>query len=372
MIERSAATLLHDGTPYLTDPRAVTDYNPYLPGMTLFGMPARLFGDGSAPARLAGDPRLWCAAALVACLVAAHAVLRRGAAPAGSDRPLGAGHAIAVLAASPLVALPLCVSGVDLPLTGLLALALALAARHRPVAAGLALAAACSLKWTALPAVAVAVALLAAGPGRRAAVRCAAVWAGGTLALILPALLVAPGPLVEQVLLFPTGRGAVPTPATSPMPGRLLADLGPAGWGAAVLLLVCGGTAVAASLLVRPPRSLVAAADRLATGLCLAFLLAPAGRFGYFALPLLLAVWARLATGRPLGRPAAEPQAPAAAGPRPPVPTPHRRHPARAPGPAVSAGRRDRDRRDQRGHPHPPVHRMTPPAPAGSPRKAAT
>ncbi|MEU9046867.1 MULTISPECIES: hypothetical protein [unclassified Kitasatospora] len=363
VIERSAATLLRSGTPYLADPRAVTDYNPYLPGMTLFGMPARLFGDGSAPARLAGDPRLWCAAALVACLVAAHSVLRCGATPGASARPLDAGHAIAVLVASPLVALPLCVSGVDLPLTGLLALALALAARHRPVAAGLALAAACSLKWTALPAVAVAVALLATGPGlfaagpfgadrraaglfapgRRAAVRCIVVWAGGTLTLVLPALLAAPGPLVEQVLRFPTGRGAVPTPATSPMPGRLLADLGPTGWYTAVLLLVCGGAAVAVSLVVRPPRGLVAAADRLAAGLCLAFLLAPAGRFGYFALPLLLVLWARLATDRPLGH-----RSPSSRPVRPSPPVPPRR----------------------------PVHRMTPPASApptsaGSPRKAA-
>ncbi|MFJ9460433.1 glycosyltransferase 87 family protein [Kitasatospora sp. NPDC101447] len=304
VIERSAATLLHSGTPYPADPQAVTDYNPYLPGMALFGMPARLFGDGSAAFRPVGDPRLWCAAALVACLAAAHTVLRRGTTPGTATRSLGAGYATAVLVASPLVALPLCVSGIDLPLTGLLALALALAARHRPVAAGLALAAACSLKWTALPAVAVAVALVAAGRGRRAAVRCAAVWAGGTLALVLPALLVAPGRLVEQVLLFPTGRGAVPTPAASPLPGRLLADLGPAGWCAAVLLLLCGGAAVAVSLVVRPPRSLAAAADRLAAGLCLAFLLAPAGRFGYFALPLLLALWARLAPAGPPGRPA--------------------------------------------------------------------
>lgn len=38
---------------------------------------------------------------------------------------------------------------------------------------------------------------------------------------------------------------------------------------------------------------MVAAADRLALGLTLAFLLAPAGRFGYLALPVLLSVWAR-------------------------------------------------------------------------------
>jgi phosphatidylinositol alpha-1,6-mannosyltransferase len=64
-----------------------------------------------------------------------------------------------------------------------------------------------------------------------------------------------------------------------------------------VALLSAGGLAVAVSLLVRPPHDLVAAADRLAVGLCVAFLLAPAGRFGYLALPLALAVLARLAGG---------------------------------------------------------------------------
>ncbi|ESQ01516.1 Integral membrane protein [Streptomyces sp. GBA 94-10 4N24] len=295
VIQRSAVLLLHSGTPYLAEPQAVTDYNPYLPGMALFGVPAALLGDGSPVARLLGDARLWCAVVLVVCLVGGRAVLRRGgpgrvAAPGGSTGP-------AVLVASPLVAFPLCVSGVDLPLAGLCWLGLALAARGRAGAAGLALAAACALKWTALPAVAVAAALLAGSHGGRQALRCASAWSAGFLALVLPAVLLSPGPLVEQVLAFPTGRAEVATPAASPLPGRLLAELGPAGWYTAVLLLVCGGVAVAVSLVTRPPAGCVAAADRLAVGLCVAFLFAPAGRFGYFALPLLLVVWSRLATG---------------------------------------------------------------------------
>ncbi|MEW2110338.1 glycosyltransferase 87 family protein [Streptomyces albidoflavus] len=299
VIQRSAVLLLHSGTPYLAEPQAVTDYNPYLPGMALFGVPAALLGDGSPVARLLGDARLWCAVVLVVCLVGGRAVLRRGgpgrvAAPGGSTGP-------AVLVASPLVAFPLCVSGVDLPLAGLCWLGLALAARGRAGAAGLALAAACALKWTALPAVAVAAALLAGSHGGRQALRCTSAWSAGLLALVLPAVLLSPGPLVEQVLAFPTGRAEVATPAASPLPGRLLAELGPAGWYTAVLLLVCGGVAVAVSLVTSPPAGCVAAADRLAVGLCVAFLFAPAGRFGYFALPLLLVVWSRLATGAPPG-----------------------------------------------------------------------
>lgn len=295
VIERSAALLLHSGTPYLADPQLVTDYNPYLPGMALFGMPAALLGDDTVVARLFGDARLWCGLALVACLVAGRAVLRRGT--AGRAAGAASTTAPAVLVASPLVALPLCVSSVDLPLAGLCWLGIALASCARPGAAGLVLAAACSLKWTALPAVAVAAAVLVALAGGRSAARCAGVWLAGTLALVLPTALVSPGPLVEQVLAFPTGRADIPTPAASPLPGRLLADLGPIGWCAAVLLLLCGGAAVAVSLVTRPPTDCVAAIDRLAVGLCVAFLFAPAGRFGYFALPILLAIWSRVAVG---------------------------------------------------------------------------
>ncbi|MFE9771659.1 hypothetical protein ACFYOV_08315 [Streptomyces sp. NPDC005931] len=102
---------------------------------------------------------------------------------------------------------------------------------------------------------------------------------------------------MQQVFAFPTGRGPWKTPAASPLPGRLLADLGPAGWYAAIALLLAGGLAVAASLLIRPPHDLVSAADRLAVGLCVAFLLAPAGCFGYLALPVALVVISRLVGG---------------------------------------------------------------------------
>ncbi|MFD9907596.1 glycosyltransferase 87 family protein [Streptomyces sp. NPDC059063] len=328
VIERSGVLLVRQASPYLTDPQDVGDYTPYLPGMALFGLPRAVLGDETAPARLLGDARLWCAAVFLLCLAAGRSVLRgrardgrtTGAARdgrtssaarngrTGDAAPYRTG--LAVLVASPVVALPLCVSGVDLPLAGLCCLGLALAARDRPVAAGLALAAACSLKWTAWPAVAVAASLLASGPGTRAApcdaratlrrtraaLRCAATSITGTLVLTLPSALLAPGPMAHQVLAFPTGRADVATPAASPLPGRLLADLGPFGWYVATALLLCGGAAVAVTLVVRPPSDAVAAADRLAAGLCVAFLLAPAGRFGYLALPVVLVVWTRLAT----------------------------------------------------------------------------
>ncbi|MEU3486216.1 glycosyltransferase 87 family protein [Streptomyces massasporeus] len=312
VVERSGLLTLRQATPYLPDPHTVGEVTPYLPGMAVFGLPRAVLGESGLLPGLLGDARLWCAVAFLGCLWAARRAIRR---PAGGPSAIGGGpsavgggpsavgggasrgYAVGAFVASPAVALPLCVSGVDLPLTGLLFLALAFAARRRPVAAGLALAAACSLKWTAWPAVAVAVTLLAHHGGTRAAVRGAVVAVGGTVLLVLPSALLSPGPLVQQVFAFPTGRGPFETPAASPLPGRLLADLGPVGWYAAVAVLLAGGLAVFVSLLVRPPHDLVSAADRLAVGLCVAFLLAPAGRFGYLALPVTLAVLARLVGG---------------------------------------------------------------------------
>ncbi|THA56933.1 glycosyltransferase 87 family protein [Streptomyces sp. A1136] len=275
VIERSGRLLLETGRLYLDRPAGAEEYTPYLPGMALFGIPHTVLG------RL-GDARLWCAGALFGGMWVGRRLV--------GGRP---GGALPVLVASPVVALPLVVSGVDLPLAGLCCLALAAASAGRPVVTGAALAGACALKWTALPAVAVALAVLACCRGRRAAVRCAVVAVAGTIPLILPSAVSQPGELWRQVFAFPTGRAPVATPASSPLPGHLLAELGTWGWYLTVGLLALAGLGVALSLLVRPPRALVAAADRLALGLTLAFALAPASRFGYLALPVLLVVWAR-------------------------------------------------------------------------------
>ncbi|MGK5631263.1 glycosyltransferase 87 family protein [Streptomyces sp. URMC 123] len=326
VIERSASRLLATGTPYLPDPHGVADYTPYLPGMALFGLPRAVLGDGTWYAAMAGDPRVWCAAVFLGCLVAVRRVLRPTADPSygfgrgtsyggargiaygsygrgpsyGSGRGMSYGLVSAALVASPLVALPLCVSGVDLPLTGACLLGMALAARGRPVAAGLLLALACSLKWTAWPAVPVAVAALACAHGGRAALRGLRTAVAGTAVLVVPGALLAPAAMAEQVLAFPVGLADVPTPAASPLPGHLLAGLGPSGWVAAVVLLLLAAVVTGASLVLRPPVGAVACADRLALGLTAAFALAPAGRFGYLLLPAVLAVWTRLAVRSPV------------------------------------------------------------------------
>jgi phosphatidylinositol alpha-1,6-mannosyltransferase len=285
VVQQSAVRLVHTGSPYLPHPANWTGYTPYLPGMTLFGFPHLVL-----PAVL-GDARIWFLLAFLVCLVLAWRILRGG--------PLAVPFAAVV--ASPLVALPAAVSGVDLPMIGGCILALALAGRGNAARAGMVLGLVCALKWTAWPAVPVALLLLLQVGGRRSALR-GLLWTGlvGGV-LVVPLALAFPQAMLEQVVRFPLGLSKVRTPAGSPLPGHILAQLGPDGRTASLVLFGLSGLAVCVWLAFRPPRDARSACDRLALGVALAFLLAPAGRFGYLQLPVLLVLWPRLAlrTQRP-------------------------------------------------------------------------
>ncbi|MEV8448174.1 glycosyltransferase 87 family protein [Streptomyces parvus] len=294
VVARSAGLLLAEGTPYLQRPLVPEDFNPYLPGMAVFGLPEAVAGPGPLT-----DPRLWMGAAFLAAFALAL--------PAGSrSAPLR------WIAACPLVALPLAVGGVDLPVAGLMCLGLALAGRGRAGAAGLALGAAAALKWTAWPAIPVALALLAAAsrsadrgegrrPSERAAWRCGLVALLTAAALVLPAALRDPAAFRAHVVDFPLGLTDAVSSAASPLPGHLLATHVPGGRTLALLLLGVSALLLALSLLLRPPATTADAATRLALGLLLAIAFMPASRFGYLVHPLVLAVWA--AAGEPPGHP---------------------------------------------------------------------
>jgi phosphatidylinositol alpha-1,6-mannosyltransferase len=279
VVQQSAVRLMHTGSPYLPHPANWTGYTPYLPGMTLFGFPHLVL-----PAVL-GDARIWFLLAFLVCLVLAWRILRGG--------PVAVPFAAVV--ASPLVALPAAVSGVDLPMIGGCILALALAGRGNAARAGMVLGLVCALKWTAWPAVPVALLLLLQVGGRRSALR-GLLWTGlvGGV-LVVPFALAFPQAMLEQVVRFPLGLSKVRTPAGSPLPGHILAQLGPDGRAASLALFGLSGLAVCVWLVLRPPRDARSACDRLALGVALAFLLAPAGRFGYLQLPVLLVLWPRLA-----------------------------------------------------------------------------
>ncbi|MFJ2557238.1 MULTISPECIES: hypothetical protein [unclassified Streptomyces] len=167
--------------------------------------------------------------------------------------------------------------------------------------AGLLLGAAAALKWTAWPALPVAVALLAVCSGRRPALRCGALALAAGMAAVAPVALADFVGFHRNVIAFPLGLTATPPPAATPFPGRLLADHVPGGALVASVLLTVAAVLLAGSLLVRPPRTVAAAARRPALGLTVAIALIPASRFGYLVHPLvLLACTARPAPRGPL------------------------------------------------------------------------
>jgi hypothetical protein len=340
VIDRSAVLLLHHGSPYLAAAQVTgwLSYNPYLPVMTLFGLPSAAGLGG-----LAGNSGVWIAIGTVIPLAAAFWIVMK---PRAYDALL----ATAVAVASPVVGLNLAVITTDPPVLALILLALALAARPaaspgpavspRPgltsritgiTGSGVALGVACDLKSTAWLAVPVLAAMVAARDGARAAWRFVAAVAVTTVVLIAvlaPAALTSvrgADALVQNSVLFPLGLTRYKTPAESLLPGHLLTALGPAGHVASVGLLLATGLGIAIWMVVRPPRDVTAAAWRLAIGLTLMFLLGPQVRFGYFIYPLGLVGWLaltgasrgprpgpRAAAGSSTAAPAAGPAVPAA------------------------------------------------------------
>jgi hypothetical protein len=320
VIDRSATLLLHHGLPYLTATQVTSwlSYNPYLPVMTLFGLPSAA-GLGGLP----GNSGVWIAIGTAVPLAAAFWIARphRGCATCHRDALL----ATAVAVASPVVGLNLAVITTDPPVLAFILLALALAGRPAgtsrvagAVGSGVALGVACDLKSTAWLAVPVLAAMFAARDGARAAgrfVAASAVTVVLLVAALAPAALTSlrgADALVQNSVLFPLGLTRYKTPAESLLPGHLLTAMGAAGHVISVGLLLAAGLGIVISLVIRPPRDVPAATWRLAVGLALIFLLGPDVRFGYFIYPLGLIGWLALTatTGETQAGPAGA-QAPA-------------------------------------------------------------
>ncbi|GAB3986137.1 glycosyltransferase 87 family protein [Actinoallomurus acanthiterrae] len=274
VVARSGAALLRHGTPYPPVPgTAYTSYDPYLPGMAVFGLTGL-------------DPRVLFTGVFAAAITAGMVVSRSH----GGPRRVGCMGILIVTLASPLVALPVAVGGDDLPVLGFACLGLALA-RNRPGAAGLALGAAGTLKPTAWPVLITVFFLLRARrKARRYVIAAAAVLTAG---VGVPAAL-DPSGFTTNAVLFPLGLTPATSPAASPLPGHLLAGLGPAGYTVAAALLALAAVAVGVSLVLRPPSDVRGAARRAALGLTLAICLLPAARWGYFLYPAVLAAFATL------------------------------------------------------------------------------
>ena len=305
VIQRSASELVHHHSPYqsvatLASVHNPNAYNPYLPVMSLFGIPRALFGPSAVT-----DPRVWFSLAFLVIFGLALAAT-------------GARQVVRwtlFVAATPVIAFELAVGGTDVPILALICLGLALLWRRpRHVLAGLAIGVAAAAKATAWPAVVVAAVLIGIRDGRRQVLYFLGAAVAACAALIGPVALLWPSALVDNTIMFPLGLASITSDAASPLPGHMIAQTGHTGHVIAVGLMVLAGLAIAVSLVVRPPRDIPAAAWRLIIGLTLMFLLAPATRFGYFIYPAALLAWLQVSLlAERRGRSAAT--GPGAAGP---------------------------------------------------------
>ncbi|THV40503.1 glycosyltransferase 87 family protein [Glycomyces buryatensis] len=351
VVEHSGRRLLETGSPYLhadaiaalTEP--IMGYNPYQPGMAVFGLPSALFGE-----HWWTDARLYFLLVSAACMVGAMRLL---AGRAGKGLLLRAFQASFIF---PVCALTFSTGGDDMPVVALMVLGLAFASRGRWTGAGLALGAAGALKLFAWP-VAVVLAVLAlrsmlnsrvearaeerpASDGSSDAMRSlddeapkadttdgstpeadapgsgtfAAETTGGSTRVVdstadgalrrlsigflapvaltmVPVLLVDARGFFDNVLAFGLGHGVVESPAQSPLPGFLVAQHVPGGELIAPALLGACAIVIAMLLWTRPPATAASAALWSAAGLSAAFLLMPSTRFGYLLYPIVLLGW---------------------------------------------------------------------------------
>jgi Glycosyltransferase family 87 len=282
VIMKSALSLVHEGTPYVpisvlrhsTNPDV---YNPYLPSMTIFAL---LWT--AAPNVPLTDPRIWFGVAFVVCFALALRV-------AGAR---DVARWTVFVTATPIIALELTVGGTDVPIIALICLGFALMWKYpRPILAGLAFGGAASMKATAWPAVAVAIALALARDGKRSAAVMTSVALGVFLVLVGPFAVLQPESLVKNTISFPLGLASVASQAVSPLPGHLIAETGHIGRLCVIAALILVALAIAASLIFRPPKTVPAAVTRLVVALTVMFVLAPATRFGYFIYPGAILVW---------------------------------------------------------------------------------
>lgn len=290
VIQNGGELFIERGTPFLA-PHELTgeiyEYNPYLPGMAWLGVVATLLGI---------DLRIIFVVAFVVCVAASIWLIYRRS----TKRPtlFSTAAAIGLLLLSPFIAMPLVAGGDDLPVFGLMCLGLALtrsSSLRGLLGSGAAIGTACALKAIAVPALPIAIALVYKLRGTRAALRHLATSIGVFALIVAPPFLRSPEALIENTIKFPLGLAQIATTASDPLPGHLIAAHLPGGKLIALSLLLIAGVLVAASLWRYPVNDLRGAAIRLATGMALAFALAPAVRWGYFMYPLGLLVAVGLA-----------------------------------------------------------------------------
>jgi hypothetical protein len=265
----------------------VNSFVPYLPLMTLFGIPSEKKHDV-----VLTDARIFFS--LVTLLVAGTALCLSSA---DGRRKMRALQVIAIL---PTAALPLATGGDDMPVVAFLLLAMVLAQRRQPFASGVVLGIVSAMKFTAWPLAALA--LFAAR--NRAGKRRPGVMFLGMLVVagpvVVPFALRGPWAFFDNVVLFPLGLSGVNSPAASPLPGHLIVTAFPFLHRVLPLAVgLVGGALLALYLYRRPPQTPTQVCNVGGVVMAVITLLAPATRIGYLLYPINFFVWAYLFADAP-------------------------------------------------------------------------
>jgi hypothetical protein len=213
VIERAGQTVVKGKDPYpdvtnshgkvihhLPGESAVDSFVPYLPLMTVFGMPSE-----KKHHIVLTDARIFFS--LATLLVAGVALFLI---PADGRRKMRALQVIAIL---PTAALPLATGGDDMPVVAFLLLAMVLAQRRQPFAAGVVLGIVSAMKFTAWPLAALA---LFAARNRQGQRRPGTMFLGMLVVagpVVVPFALRGPWAFFDNVVLFPLGLSGVNSPA---------------------------------------------------------------------------------------------------------------------------------------------------------------
>jgi len=290
-VERAAGFVAHGHDPYrahvvdgrLLNPApglpAYESFFPYLPAMTVFGLPAATPLDHRVT-----DARIYFMAGTLV-VVGAALVL----APGSRDRRL---RALQVAVALPWATLTMATGGDDLPIVGFLLLAMVLAQRRRPGWAGIVLGVVSAMKFTAWPLAALALFAARDASGRRVPIRLAAGIIAVAAPLVVIALIADQTAFFANVVAFPLGLSGVPSPAGSALPGHIIVTVFPGIHRVfPVVTAAIGGVALLWYLVRRPPTDAVAVCRVAGWVLLAAILLAPATRVGYLIYPLNFFVW---------------------------------------------------------------------------------
>jgi hypothetical protein len=264
---------------------AYESFYPYLPLMTIFGLPSSLH----APIRLT-DARIMFSGVTLLLVLVALALLM-----APSERKI---RTLQVLTVLPTAALLLATGGDDMPVVAFLLLAMVLAQRRRPGWAGIVLGVVSAMKFTAWPLAVLALFAARDASGKRAPGRMAFGMLAVSGPVVAPFLIHNPHVFIVNVILFPLGLSGVASPAASPLPGHLIVTAFPALHHVVPIVACALGVTVLLRHLVRHPP--VSAADVSSLGgwvMLVAIVVAPATRIGYLVYPINFFVWAFMFRG---------------------------------------------------------------------------